>query len=391
MVSGGIDFAGSGGLLQISGSAMPSAVISGFVPGDTIDLANISGGSAGTANLKSANVLQITEGGLTYDLNLAGNFNAEYFHLAADLGGMGTDITESSQPCYCPGTLILTPQGERPVETLAIGDEVLTAAGTARPIKWIGRRSYSGRFIMGRKNILPICIKAGALADDVPRRDLWISPHHAMYLDGVLIEAINLLNGVSVVQADHAEQVDYFHVELETHDVIIAEGAASESFVEDASRGMFHNAHEFRALYPQHLSAPTRYCAPRLDSGYQVETARERFNARAGLRSAKAPEATLRGHVDLTTPFRIAGWAQSPQYPESPVCLDIYAGGRLLGQVIANRYRADLAQAGLGSGRHSFEFKPPSGVAFDPITVQVRRSSDGAALTAALAARPKAS
>ena len=68
-------------------------------------------------------------------------------------------ITVSS-PCYCPGTLILTERGEFPVEKLAIGDRVMTASGAARPIKWIGRRSYAGRFVMGRKDILPICIRA---------------------------------------------------------------------------------------------------------------------------------------------------------------------------------------------------------------------------------------
>jgi hypothetical protein len=57
---------------------------------------------------------------------------------------------------------------------------VVTRSGAVRPIKWIGRRSYSGRFIMGRKDILPVCIKAGALDDNVSRRDLCISPHHAM-------------------------------------------------------------------------------------------------------------------------------------------------------------------------------------------------------------------
>ncbi len=127
--------------------------------------------------------------------------------------GISFAPTESTTPCYCPGTLILTSQGEVPVETLAIGDKVTTKSGDARAIKWIGRRSYSGRFAMGRKDILPICIKAGALDDNVPRRDLWISPLHAMYFNdehpgGVLIEARDLVNGVSVVQAERVEKVE---------------------------------------------------------------------------------------------------------------------------------------------------------------------------------------
>ena len=139
----------------------------------------------------------------------------------------------------------------------------MTIAGVTRPIKWIGRRSYGGRFVMGRKDILPVCIKAGALDDRVPKRDLWISPNHAMYFkngnrDGVLIEAKDLVNGVSIVQAERVEKVEYFHIELDTHDVIIAEGALSESFIDDDSRGIFHNAHEYRKFY---VRIPRRGCA----------------------------------------------------------------------------------------------------------------------------------
>ncbi len=185
-------------------------------------------------------------------------------------------------PCYCTGTLILTDRGEVPVETLAIGDKVMTADGAARLIRWIGRRSYSGRFARGN-HVLPICIKAGALDENLPRRDLWISPNHAMFLHCALIEAQDLVNGVSIVRAAGMERVDYFHIELETHDIIVAEGALSESFVDDDSRGMFQNAHEFHALYPNEHARPDPYCAPRLAFGTQVEAARRQIARRAGI------------------------------------------------------------------------------------------------------------
>jgi glycosyltransferase involved in cell wall biosynthesis len=209
----------------------------------------------------------------------------------------------SDTPCYCPGTLIATVRGEVPVEELAIGDDVLTYGGEARPIKWIGRRSYAGRFAYGA-HVLPICIKAGALDVDQPRRDLWVSPHHAMFLEGVLIEAIDLLNGVSIIQAKHIERVAYFHIELDRHDVIVAEGAWSESFVDDDSRAIFQNAHEFAALYPDTPATPARYCAPRLGFGPQVEAARGRIARRAGLpyappKAAERPRALV---VDTHVP-----------------------------------------------------------------------------------------
>jgi hypothetical protein len=254
------------------------------VPGDTFYLAEVAFDSGGRADLLAGNVLQIIEGGQLYDLNLDPNqnFAGKFFHLNAATSG-GTLVTEDTTPCYCAGTLILTDLGEVEVERLAIGDSVVTADGAARPIRWIGRRSYAGRFARG-SHVLPICIKAGALDVDQPLRDLWVSPQHAMFLDGVLIEAIDLINGASIIQANRVERVDYFHIELDTHDIIIAEGALSESFVDDDSRGIFQNAHEFAELYPNTAAVrPARYCAPRVALGAELEAARRRIAQRAGI------------------------------------------------------------------------------------------------------------
>ncbi len=143
-----------------------------------------------------------------------------------DGGPTGSNLGTTTEtidivPCYCPGTRIRSERGEKPVEKLKIGDLVMTASGEARPIKWIGRRSYGGRFFQGNKDVLPICIKAGALDDGVPQRDLWVSPHHAVYFAAarrddeasraeVLIEAMDLVNGVSIVQGRERETSQIF-------------------------------------------------------------------------------------------------------------------------------------------------------------------------------------
>ena len=382
--SGAITFAGDP-TLKIDGTTMPGNTIDGFVAGDTIDLASIGNIAGSHIDMDYAtNVLTVTKGGSTYqlDFNPHQKFAGDFFYLTADSSGTGTDITEGKMACYCRGTLILTDCGERPVESLAIGDKVMTASGAARPIKWIGRRSYGGRFLMGRPDLLPIRIKAGVLGENIPRRDLCVSPRHAMYLEGVLIEANDLVDGVSIMRAGRLDKVEYFHVELDSHDVIIAEGAPSESFVDDDSRGMFQNAHEFQRLYPDAQACEAQYCAPRCRDGYEVEAVRRRIALRAGRRTKRTAQGIgpLRGYVDLVSPHHVEGWAQSLDHPEAPVLLDIFAAGQLIGRALANCYREDLEKAGLGSGRHGFAFTLPLGSAFAPAALEIRRSLDGAAL-----------
>ena len=178
------------------------------------------------------------------------------------------------------------------------------------------------------------------------------------HLNGVLIEAKDLVNGVSIVQAKAVESIDYVHIELDSHDVIIAEGAPAETFIDDDSRAMFLNAHDYATLFDDESPAPAHYCAPRLDEGYEVEAVRQRLAQRAGLLDAAeaAQLGALRGYIDRIRSTSIAGWAQNADAPEAPVCLDIFANGKPIGRVLANIYREDLKAAGLGSGRHAFNF-----------------------------------
>ena len=376
--AGSITFGLGAEILSVANAAFQSNTISNIIKGfgtdDKIDLTGISDATHADFDY-ATNTLTVSGGSeapVSFHFDPSQSFAGDFFHLSSD-GGSGLFLTEDSNPCYCRGTMILTDRGERPVEELEIGDSVITGAGLRRPIKWIGRRSYSGRYILGRKDLLPICFKADSLGANLPQRDLWISPHHAMYLEGVLIEARALVNGVSIVQAAKVDQVEYFHIELESHDLVLVEGALSETFIDDDSRMMFHNAHEYAVLYPNELTARPVYCAPRRDDGDEVETARRRIDALAGLLTRDdAPAATaLRGFVDQVGPDMVAGWVVLKDRPDQAVSVDVFADGRFLGTATANLYREDLKDAGIGNGRHGFMLRL-SRTVIDPASVAVR-------------------
>jgi glycosyltransferase involved in cell wall biosynthesis len=349
-----------GDRLAILGVTITSATYSGT----TLTL-NTSGGTDTLTNitLASGEVPTATFGTTTFEGNSYG-----YIQMA----------------CYCRGTLILTPAGEVPVESLAIGDKVMTVSGEAKPVKWIGRRSYTGWLAAGNPKAMPVHLKPGSLADGVPRRDLWVSPEHAIYIDGSLVPAALLANGVSIVETNGLDEIHYFHIELDAHDVIVAEGALAETFIDDDSRGMFHNAPEFHRLYPDaptHL--PARYCAPRLEEGFALEALRRKLAWRA---RRLRPDGTmvpvaLRGHLDGVERRRITGWAFDPETPGTPVVLVVLLNGAEIARLVADRYRLDLEKAGIGDGRHAFELELSAGLAADlRHEIEVRRLDDGASL-----------
>jgi hypothetical protein len=145
-------------------------------------------------------------------------------------------------PCFCAGTRIATPEGDVAVEDLALDQMVVLASGEAAPIRWIGHRSIDLTRHKRPDLVRPVRIAAGALADAVPVRDLLVSPDHAMLVDGALVPARLLVNHRTITEETAARTVTYFHVELDRHDIIIAEGAPSESYLDTANRDVFANA-----------------------------------------------------------------------------------------------------------------------------------------------------
>jgi hypothetical protein len=149
------------------------------------------------------------------------------------------------------GTRVLTPRGARRVEDLRIGDGLVTTRGE-KPIKWIGRQHFNrGRSARWPDSVHPIRVSRSALADNVPHTDLYLSPMHALLIDDVLIEAKDLVNGASITRAvpEGMRDIDYFHVELETHEVILAEGAPVETLLLTEGRENFSNFVEYERLY----------------------------------------------------------------------------------------------------------------------------------------------
>ncbi len=160
-----------------------------------------------------------------------------YQILTNTLYGNGQTITSEPNDfvCFLAGALIDTPDGERRVETLRIGDRVLTVTGEAKPIVWVG----SGRARLQCWDKKPVVVRAGALGDGLPRRDLRLTEGHSLLLDGMLIPVSSLVNGRSILWDKGAVDVDYYHIEVEGHDVVLAEGAPAETYRNDGNRKYF--------------------------------------------------------------------------------------------------------------------------------------------------------
>jgi hypothetical protein len=177
--------------------------------------------------------------------------------------------------CFAAGTLIMTPQGERPVESLRSGDLVVTVSGRGavfKPVLWVGRREVDLDTHPRAADVAPILVMPGALGEGMPHRPLRVSPDHAMLVDDVLVPARLLVDGEMIRATPAKGRVTYFHVELEAHDILLAEGAPSESYIDFGNRSAFDNAGMVRMLHPDF--APRREGGmPRVTSGPALDKA----------------------------------------------------------------------------------------------------------------------
>ena len=179
--------------------------------------------------------------------------------------------------CYLRGTHIRTPSGEVRVECLAVGDMVVSHRGDAQPITWIG----TGKVLAtrGRRTAAtPVIVRQGALADSVPNRDLHLTKGHSLYFDGALIPVESLVNHRSIVWNDHAQEAEIYHVEFASHEILLANGAAAESYRDDGNRWLFRYAN---SGWDQ---AEKPACAPVLTGGAIVDAVWRRLLDRAGPR-----------------------------------------------------------------------------------------------------------
>ena len=191
---------------------------------------------------------------------------------------------------FAAGTRIMTSLGEVAVEDLRGGDLVVTLSGHGEPLKpvlWVGRRRVQLAGNPAAAALRPVLVRAGALGRGTPRRDLLVSPDHCLFLDGVLVPARLLVNGRSILTERRGAEITYHHVELEAHDVLLAEGAAAESWLDTGNRAWFENAASPRpdaAAPPAEDGTgwhPTRGCAPLVLGGARLAAIRAAIEARA--------------------------------------------------------------------------------------------------------------
>jgi hypothetical protein len=215
--------------------------------------------------------------------------------LGVALTARGADAASNGgKPCFLRGTRIRTVDGDRKIEDIRIGDLVVTKSGAAKPVLWVARRRYcrseGARWV---EYIRPVRIARDALGPNMPSADLFVTDTHAILFDGDLIQALDLVNGTTIARypAEELDEIEYFHIRLDTHDVIYAEGAECES-LGDGDYDRFDNFVEYERLYGARGGSSAGRYAPML-GGFGP-----RARVLSHLRSAASPFIDVRNKLE---------------------------------------------------------------------------------------------
>jgi hypothetical protein len=252
-------------------------------------------------------VLNRTSVALPFDNNQVWGLTASQLS-SGPLADAGTTAFLASRPsldtsslpfavCFLAGTQIATPTGELPVERLSVGDLVMTLHGkvdaladrqlNAQPVKWIGRRRIDLMTHPRPEMVAPVRIQRGAFDNNVPHMDLLVSPDHAIFVDGKLICARQLIDGATIRQELDWTVAEYCHVELDHHAILFAEGLPTESYIDTGNRGFFENSGAPLVLHPDltdETDHPTREagsCVPFVWDEARVQPVWQRLADRA--------------------------------------------------------------------------------------------------------------
>jgi hypothetical protein len=285
-----IDFGNSGGTLKLAQALGSGIEIGTMSVGAAIEFTGIAFQAGDTATYQNGDLYLLNGSTIlaalqATDLSLPAGYSLTVGQLD---GNAAIELA-----CYWRGTRLKTPSGETAIEDLGEGDLLTTASGAALPIRWIGRstkRIEPRLSRRARERLLPIRVRAGALGDDLPVRDLLLSPSHCLWFEGALVEARHLVNGVSILRDESFAAVDYFHVELDVHTVVLAEGVAAETYLDCGNRGGFEGM-DHAADFPRDAAVDGRRCAPVLRPGPDLAAIRASIASRLGRFGIVATEA----------------------------------------------------------------------------------------------------
>ena len=199
--------------------------------------------------------------------------------------------------CFAEGTLIQAARGMVAVETLRVGDRLPTAGGIEREVTWTGHRRIDCGAHPDPRAVWPVRVRAGAFGPSTPSRDLLLSPDHAVFAGGALIPVRYLIDGDAIAQVER-EAISYWHVELDAHDAILAEGLSCESYLDTGQRAAFAGG-AVTALHPDFssLERDGKGFAPLVVSGPALEAVRRHVAAQRATRARRF--STLRPYADM--------------------------------------------------------------------------------------------